>query len=239
MKIFLIILITLLSGCELFTDFRTVTVSLPARLPPWFIGTNQDVKIVYPGKFGEIESFTIPWTESIKIIIAKGNCIPVACYPSGFLKPAGGILPFDSTDNSQLQLIWENGFSADLLLGIMAKGVSLENLNINKLLKEINNQSTGDPWAIDKNILEDAILYSNLSVYKIRQAETLDISIPVLGLWVSDNPFYPDISSNTEGIIVVEGIYTGLHRFKNMKSKKYLDILIDTEGFEYITSQQY
>ncbi len=238
MKFSLFILLILLAGCELFTDFRTITVSLPEDYPPWFRDNNRTGKLVYPGKSGKIESKTVPWEGNLKLVVEKGSCIPVAFYPSGNLRPAGGILPFDFNDYQQLQLKWENGFTADLLLDILETGVSIENLNVERLMEEIKNESKGDPWSIDKKLLKDAILYNNMSVYKIKLSTPRDISVPAAGTWISDNPFFPESSSGADEIVIFNNIYTGLHHFKETETKKYLDILVDTEGYQYLISQQ-
>ncbi|MCK5153279.1 MAG: hypothetical protein KAQ93_02890 [Spirochaetales bacterium] len=232
---YLLLFIILLNGCELFTNYRTITVSLPKAPPPWFQDSNKQTGIVlYPGTSGYIESTVIEWKGSFSIEMEKGSSIPIACYPSGYLKPAGAILTTDLLPGQNLQLNWEDGFLADLLLDLMEKRISIEYLNINRLSEEIQDECEGDPWSINKNLLMDAIIYNSLSVYKIKTGELQEITIPITGEWISDNPFYPQIFSNTEENILINGFYPGLHRFQNPETRQQLDILVWGDGFEYL-----
>jgi len=225
----------LLSGCELFSNYRTVTVTLPSKAPPWFSNNNnQTGKVFYPGISGSIENTNIEWSSSFSIEIEKGSSIPIVCFPSGYLKPAGAVLLEDIFPGKTIQLDWSEGFLAELLVELMKKGISTEHLNINRLAKEIQTECEGDPWSIDQELLMDAIIYNSLSVYKIKSGELLEITIPITGEWISDNPFYPHIFSNSEGEILIDGIYPGLHRFKNPETKEQLDILVWDDGYEYL-----
>lgn len=232
---YFILIIILLNGCELFTNYKTVKVSLPKELPPWFQDMNTKTgKVFYPGVSGQIESTTITWSENFCIEVEKGSCIPIACYPSGYLKPVGKILNYDLLPGQNLQLNWTEGFLADLLLDLLKKGIPIDHLNVKRLSKEIRSECEGDPWSIDKELLMDAIIYNSLSVYKIKSEELKDITIPVTGEWISDNPFFPHIFSTNEGEISIEGIYSGLHRFMNPETEEQLDILVWDDGYEYL-----
>ena len=236
-KYFLLIII-LLNGCELFTNFKTISVSLPEEPPPWFQDSNsQTGKVLYPGISGAIESDAIDWEKSFTISIEKGSFVPIALYPSGYLKPAGAILIKDQFPGQELQLNWSDGFLSELLLELMGKGIPTEHLNINRLAEEIQEESEGDPWSINKDLLLDAIIYNSLSVYKIKSGIRKDIILPLDGTWISDNPFYP--VSVSQGELILGGIYPGVHRFQNRETKEQLDILVWNKGFEYLISQQY
>jgi len=240
MNKYLLLIVLILSGCKLFTNYRTITVSLPKEPPPWFQDSNnQTGKIFYPGISGSIENTNIEWKSNICIEIEKGSSIPIACYPSGYLKPAGAVLIKDLPPGENLQLKWSDGFLADMLLDLIRKGLPIEHLNIERLADEILTESEGNPWSIDRELLMDAIIYNSLSVYKIKSGVLQDITIPLTGEWISDNPFFPHIVSNTEGAILIEGIYSGLHRFQNPEIKQQLDILVWDDGFEYLILQQY
>ncbi|MCK5197596.1 MAG: hypothetical protein KAR21_04560, partial [Spirochaetales bacterium] len=169
----------------------------------------------------------------------KGSSVPVACYPSGFLKPAGAFLSLDSENENELQLQWSEGFLSDLLLDVMEKGVPTEHINIRRLAEEIEAECDGDPWSIDRKLLKEAIIYNTLSVYKIKSGDRRDIVLPIGGSWISDNPFYPPITSDSEEDLLLEGIYPGLHRFRNPVTKELLDILVGDDDYEYLILQQY
>ncbi|MDA3941516.1 MAG: hypothetical protein PF693_19790 [Spirochaetia bacterium] len=235
MSKYFLLLIFLLYGCELFTNYKTITITLPKDAPQWFQHNNEKTgKVIYPGVSGSIESKTIEWNESFNISIEKGSFIPIALYPSGYLKPAGIILTKDLNPYQDLQLNWSEGFLADLLLDLLKKGIPIEHLNITRLEREIQNVCEGDPWSINRELLIDAIIYNSLSVYKIKSGIRMDIILPIEGSWISDNPFYPLSISNLQGEVLLEGIYPGIHRFKNKETNAHLDILIYHDVFEYL-----
>jgi len=224
----------------LFTNYRTITVSLPQEAPPWFKDSNEPTgKVFYPGVSGTIESKTVEWKDNFTILIEKGSFIPIALYPSGYLKPAGAILLEDQFPGQKIKLKWSDGFLADLLLDLIKKEIPIEHLNTERLIAEIQTKSNGDPWSIDRDLLLDAIIYNSLSVYKIKSGIRRDIIIPIEGSWISDNPFYPLIVSNLQGELLLEEIYPGLHRFKNQNTNEQFDILVFDDGFEYLILQQY
>lgn len=232
---YLLFFIFLFIGCNFFTNNRTVTVSFPKEHPPWFQDSNNPTgKVFYSGVSGSIESTVIEWNDNFKIEIEKGSSIPIACYPSGYLKPAGTVLNIDIVPGQNLQLTWEDGFLAEILLDLIKKNIPIEHLNISRLANEIQIESEGDPWSIDRELLMDAIIYNSLSVYKIKSGELQEMTIPTVGEWISDNPFYPHILSYMEEEIFLEGIYPGLHRFQNPETKQQLDILVWNGGYEYL-----
>ena len=232
---YLLFFVSLLGSCGIFTDFRTITVSLPDEMPPWFKNDEvQKGEVFYPGASGLIERSTIDWDGSFTIRIEKGSIVPVACYPSAYLKPAGAFLSLDSENGKTLKLEWAKGFLVDLILEIMRKGVPIEHINIRRLSEEIESECSGDPWSINRELLKEAIIYNTLSVYKIRQDDQRDIILPIEGSWISDNPFYQPIISDPQGELLLEGIYPGLHRFQNPVTKQQLDILVGDDGYEYL-----
>ncbi|MEA1911754.1 MAG: hypothetical protein U9N32_08810, partial [Spirochaetota bacterium] len=218
-----------------FTNYSTVTVSLPNEAPPWFQDSNEQTgKVTYPGVSGTIESETVEWKGSFNIRIEKGSFIPIALYPSGYLKPAGAILLKDQFPGQKIQLKWSDGFLAELLLDLIKMGIPIEHLNINRLTSEIEKESDGDPWSIDRGLLMDAIIYNSLSVYKIKSGNRQNITLPMEGSWISDNPFYPLSVPNPQGELLLEGIYTGIHRLKNQDTNEQFDILVGNDGYEYL-----
>ena len=71
---YLLLFISLLGSCGIFTDFRTIRVSLPDETPPWFLDdTNQTGEVFYPGESGNIESRTVDWDSNFSIVVEKGS----------------------------------------------------------------------------------------------------------------------------------------------------------------------
>lgn len=235
---YLFLFIFLFSGCELFTDYQTITVSFPGEPPPWSLEKNTG-KVVFPEVSGSIENALIEWNKDFTIDIEKGSSVPIACYPQGYLKPAGAVISQDLRPGQCLKLKWEYGFIAELLLDLLKKDIPIEHLNIGRLMEEILSKSNGDPWSINKKLLMDAIIYNALSVYKIKTGNRSNITIPIDGTWISDNPFFPFKVSTPQGELILEGVYPGLHRFQNLETKKQLDILVEEDGFKYLILQQY
>ncbi len=235
MSKYIFLFILLISSCGIFTNYRTITVSLPANSPPWFMDSNKKTgKVLYPGDSGLIESMIIPWDSDFQIILQKGSYIAIACYPSGSLKPAGAVINTDSDAETTIQLKWEDGFLADLLLDLKSSEIETEQLNVARLKIEIKDKCMGNPWSLNRDLLKEAIIYNAFSVYKIKKGTLQDIIVPAEGIWISDNPFYPPVLSNSEGKLIINEIYPGLHRFQNPLTHEKLDILVKEEGYEYL-----
>ena len=235
MSKYILLFILLLSSCGIFTNYRTFTVALPVNSPPWFIDDqNKNGKVLYPGDSGSIQSLNITWNNDFRIRLEKGSSIIIACYPSGSLKPAGAVINTNGDAKTSIQLKWEDGFLADLLLDLKQRGIQTDQLNISRLKNEIKEKCNGNPWSIDRELLKEAIIYDALTVYKIKTGTHQNIIITAEGTWISDNPFYPILISNSEGDLILNEIYPGMHRFQNPITKVKLDILVGEKGFEYL-----
>ena len=235
MSKYILLFILLLSSCGIFTNYRTVTVALPVNPPPWFIDDqNKKGKVLYPGKSGFIQSINITWNNDFRIRLEKGSFILIACYPSGSLKPAGAVINRNADAKTRIQLKWEDGFLADLLLDLKEIGTQTDQLNIGRLKNEIFEKCNGNPWSLNRELLKEAIIYDALSVYKIKTGTIQNIILPAEGTWISDNPFFPISISNSEGDLILNEIYPGLHRFQNPITKEKLDILVWEKGYEYL-----
>ncbi len=235
MSKYLLLISLLLSSCEIFTNYRTITVSFPVNSPPWFMDNHKKTgEVLYPGASGFVEKRNNNWNQEFHIRIEKGSSIIIACYPSGSLKPAGAVINTNSEAKTTILLKWEDGFLADLLLELREIGIQTDQLNISRLKNEIKEKCNGNPWSLDRELLKEAIIYNALSVYKIRAGSLQDIIIPADGTWISDNPFYPVTMANSEGNLLLNDIYPGLHRFQNSLTKEKLDIFVWENGYEYL-----
>ena len=235
MSKYLLLLNLLLSSCGIFNNYRTFTVALPVNPPPWYMDDQyKKGKVLYCGNSGFVETININWNGNFRVRLEKGSSIIIACYPSGSLKPAGAVLYKNIYEEKIIQLEWEDGFLADLLIDLKEIGIQTDQLNIRRLKNGIKEKCNNNPWSLDRDLLKEAIIYNTLSVYKIKAGILQNIFIPVEGIWISDNPFFPVSFSNSEGVLVFNNIYTGQHRFLNPETKKHLDILVWDDGFEYL-----
>ncbi len=230
---------SILVSCSLFIDYTPLTVIFPAGGSPWEQGGGvHSYLLVYPDPADDgktlIRTEVETGKQQIVITIRKGSAVPVALYPNGSLKPAGGIYPLDLLNRSTLLLSEEDGFLVDILLDLHAENSRIEAVNIPKLKQVINENSEGDPWCIDGEILKTSLALGSLSVYKIKKKESRTIVISdVPGIWISDDPFYARAISDPDGILQVS-LYPGMHAFLNLETQTELYVQVGTDSFNAI-----
>ena len=234
---------SLLVSCSLFTDYTPLTVIFPAGGSPWEQGGGvHSYLLVYPDPSDDGKTLIRAKIErdmqQIVIMIRKGSAVPVALYPNGSLKPAGGIYPLDLLNPSTLLLSEEEGFLADILLDLHAENSRIEAVNIPKLKQVINENSEGDPWRIDGEILKTSLVLGSLSVYKIKKRESRIIILSdAPGTWISDDPFYTRAVSGPDGTLKVT-LYPGMHAFLNLETQTELYVQVGTDNFNTIVKEE-
>ncbi len=225
-----------ISGCSLFSDSTYLTVIFPAGGSPWEQGGGvHSYLLVYPNPADDGKTLVRTEVETgkqqIVITIRKGAAVPIALYPKGLLKPAGGIYPLDLVDNSTLLLTEEDGFLADILLDLHAENGRVEAVNILKLKQVINENSEGDPWSIDGDVLKTSLVLGSISVYKIKKRESRIVVLSdAPGTWISDDPFYARAVSDPDGNLQLN-LYPGMHAFLNLETQTELYLQVGNDSF--------
>ena len=165
-KFLLIILNIFLSGCSWLGITTIITVRLPDIPEHWSENRNIDsFKLVYRDISGSPVSISIPIEEKTVVIeIPKIINFPILAYTDEISRPAGGIFPLHINQENELELNWENGFSASVFTALLQNEERIEAVNSSRLCKEIIKKGEGDPWSLDIDSIISGLLYNQLGV---------------------------------------------------------------------------
>ncbi len=225
--------------CTLFSSYACITVVFPTGGSPWeAYGGVSSYFLVYPDPLGDDKDLlrleVKRGTKGAVIKIRKGSSVPVALYPEGALKPAGGIYPLDLQNPTTLLLSDTEGFLADMLLELHREAGRIEGVDIQRLREVIGEKCGGDPWSIDKTTLEMSLLFGSLSVYKVKRLASRDIAIPgVPGKWIADDPFIPGRSADSGGTLYLQ-LCPGMYAFLERETLRELYVHVSGDHFEYL-----
>ena len=118
---------------------------------------------------------------------------------SGFsrLRPAGAVVPLDIGDDGVLQVTWEHGVLATLILDLWRGGANPWLLNIERLDRELRERAGADPWALDRGAILAALQAGEMSVSVIRPRpkHLVNLSLPT-GRWVWWDPWATPLHSD-------------------------------------------
>ncbi len=129
---------------------------------------------------------------------------------------------------NELELNWENGFSASVFTALLQNEERIEAVNSSRLCKEIIKKGEGDPWSLDIDSIISGLLYNQFRTGKIKKLPVIDINIPASqGIWISGNPFHLAYTvEETEGNLILTEIYKGFHIFYKQESTQIIKLHI-------------
>jgi hypothetical protein len=193
----LMALCLLLTGCSLFSRDLVVRICLPELPAQWGASfSSYEWQLCFPAPKGGLATRSLAGTlKEAVLALPKQRNLPVSArivLSSGLrLPPAGGVYPLDmEADNGKLQLSWENGMLADLLLKLIAAKVDITTLNSRRLAEEIWVRSGGDPWRLDMDGMAAALAADLFTIYAIRHLPTCSVKVcPGAGCWFLESPW--------------------------------------------------
>ncbi len=149
---------------------------------------------------------------------------PFGCAPAGAVLSPGALRP------QSLQLSWENGFAATILLGLARNTVAPEAFNLKRFVDLCASRSNGNPWNLDSRLLIGDMLSGNLRVYSFQCLPIVetDLELPISGPWYPEYPLSPalePVSGRWSGFLSV-----GLHRFSTGPLGPAVEFYIDRRG---------
>ena len=204
-----------LCGCELFPSARAVQLpALPAAWQHFAIvlrltavdgrdGTERRLPDAVPGSV-----VLLPLSShAATVLVAE----PVVVGPAGAssrgalieppsalrLRPAGAVVPLDIGDDGVLQVTWEDGVLATLILDLWRGGANPWLVNIERLDRELRQRTGTDPWSLDRGAILAALQAGEMSVSVIRphRKHLVNLSLPP-GRWVWWDPWAAPLHSN-------------------------------------------
>lgn len=243
------------ANCAFLSPELQLKVVLPAEPCPWEEYLSVDWRLVYPAGNGELKSTSLSaGRRSVCIETARAPHVPVAAYPLGRLRPAGGFVSHTVeaeerlTGTRRLELSWEAGAAAELFLDLWEEEEKLARVDAFHLSALMVMEGEGDPWACDLERIRSAVLFDSLSTVQISGAERYEteLELPAAN-WICASPLFSgNVSSAAAGAATEEaaetggggeacrlrftGLYPGLHRYYSPEAERELHILVEKNG---------
>ena len=204
-----------LCGCSLFPAMRAVQLpALPAAWQHFAIilrltavdgrdGTEQRLPDAVPGSV-----VVLPLSSHAATVILSQ---PVVGGPAGAgnrsvsqpppswlrLRPAGAVVPLDIGADGVLQVTWEAGVLATLILDLWRGGANPWLLNVERLHRELRRRTGADPWSLDRGAILSALQEGEMSVSAIRPRPKHLVSLALpRGHWVWWDPWATPLHSD-------------------------------------------
>lgn len=219
---------TVLAGCDLWQEHRLV--HLPELPPAWRHfevvleltlvdgrdGRAQRLPAAPPGATLALPVGRYPATVIVARPLVTGRAAEeatetVAGAGSGrLLRPAGAVVPVSAARSGALEVTWERGLLASLVLDLWRGGASPWLLNLERLDREIAARAAGDPWQLDRQAILAALAADAMSSAALRPLPQHDVELQLpAGRWVWWNPFAPPLLSDGRAplALVVPGGY--------------------------------
>lgn len=113
------------------------------------------------------------------------------------LRPAGAVVPLDVDAGGVLQVTWEGGVLATLILDLWRGGANPWLLNIERLDRELRVRAGTDPWALDRGAILAALQAGEMSVSAVRPRRKHTVSLPLpAGRWSWWDPWAAPLHSD-------------------------------------------
>ena len=204
-----------LCGCSLFPATRAVQLpALPAAWQHFAIilqltavdgrdGTEQRLPDAVPGSVVALplssHTATVIISRPVVVGPAGAGNRSVSTLPPGRLRlrPAGAVVPLDIGDDGVLQVTWESGVLATLILDLWRGGANPWLLNTERLDRELRQRAGTDPWSLDRGAILAALQEGEMSVSVIRPRRKHLVSLPLpAGRWIWWDPWATPLHSD-------------------------------------------
>ena len=202
-----------LAGCDLWQEHRLV--QLPELPPAWRhfevalqltlvdgrAGREQRLPAARPGAtlalpVGRYAASVIVARPLVTGSASAGATAPVA-GDGRLLRPAGAVVPVSKVRSGALEVTWERGLLASLVLDLWRGGASPWLLNLELLDRKLAARAAGDPWSLNRQAILAALEADAMSSAVIRPLpqRRVELQLPA-GRWVWWNPFAPPLLSD-------------------------------------------
>ena len=127
---------------------------------------------------------------------ARGQA-PAARTAARRLRPAGAVVPIGGAPAETIEVTWERGLLAGVVLDLWRGGANPWLLNLERLDHEITARAQGDPWWLNRAALLAALQADAMSSSALRPhaRRSIDLELPA-GRWVWWNPFAAPLVSD-------------------------------------------
>ena len=212
-----------LAGCTLWQEQRLV--QLPELPPAWRHFEVAMLLTVVDGRDGREQRLpaarpgarlALPigrYTASVVVAqplvvgrAAAGGTAPALADPASgrWLRPAGAVVPIGDARSGALEVTWERGLLASLLLDLWRGGTNPWLLNLERLDREIAARAAGDPWSLNRVAILAALDANAMSPAAIRPLPERSVGLQLpAGRWVWWDPFAPPLLSDGRAMLEV------------------------------------
>ncbi|MFO7848555.1 MAG: hypothetical protein R6V67_01225 [Spirochaetia bacterium] len=242
-------------GCAFVRPGVALRVTLPIGGSPWERESFPVLwEVRYPAVGGEVETLIIPpGEEGADIVAARGVNVPVAAYPLGRLKPAGGFAAHTVegverlTGKRKLELSWKDGAAAELILESLESPDRIDRVDGAYLSSLLTLEGEGNPWSCDLERVRSSMLFRSLWKTHISRDEVYEVECTLpAGEWIPELPLFEGTVSSagedgsegeygaageSEYTVTFTGLYPGMHRFfsPSAGSKEGLELHVMVE----------
>lgn len=204
-----------LAGCDLWQEQRLVR--LPELPPAWRQfevvleltlvdgrdGREQRLPAAHPGAtlalpVGRYAASVIVARPLVTGPATEGATAPEPGADTGRkLRPAGAVVPVSDARAGALEVTWERGLLASLVLDLWRGGANPWLLNLELLDRELTARAAGNPWSLNRQAILAALAADAMSKAAIRPLpeHRVELQLPA-GRWVWWNPFAPPLLSD-------------------------------------------
>ena len=205
---------TVLAGCDLWQEHRLVRfpelppawrhfeVALQLTLVDGRDGRERRLPAARPGAtlalpVGRYPASVIVARPQVTGRASMGATAPVAHGGGRLLRPAGAVVPISDVRSGALEVTWERGLLASLVLDLWRGGASPWLLNLELLDRELAARAAADPWSLNRKPILAALEADAMSSTAIRplHRRNVELQLPA-GRWVWWNPFAPPLLSD-------------------------------------------
>ena len=237
----LLFLASLLSGCGLFSSERALslrTPRLPASWEPeaasiryavtWIDASGVHRRLLCPP--GATVTVELPRLPNTALIVTP---YLQTSYGERSLRPGAALYPRDLAGKSTLLGSWRRGFQGRLFFELQRRGYAYFQLNQARLEEALTAECGEDAWQADfERVLRKLLEGSFRSSYlRAREGETGMKELPP-GRYLRDNLLLEPVETmeiDGRSLLVLEGIYPGVHRFFHQASGGELVVTNDGE----------
>lgn len=204
---------TVLAGCDLWQEhtlvhlpelppaWRQFEVALQLTLVDGRDGREQRLPAARPGTTLALPVGRYPASVIVARPVVTGRASEAATAPVAgdgrLLRPAGAVVPVSAARSGALEVTWERGLLASLVLDLWRGGASPWLLNLELLDRELAARAAGDPWSLNRQAILAALAADAMSSAAIRPLPRRRVELQLAaGRWVWWNPFAPPLLSD-------------------------------------------
>ncbi len=222
------------SGCAFFRETADIIVQIPA--------VPEDLEAVAEGARFEL----LAGSETVADELEPGHRVPVS-VPSGDpiairaymrvpglsvrLPPAGAVIR-ESTERGDLSLSFDAGVAATVVARVSRAGVPTSAVNIERLIREVEERAGERQWDIDIESVVDAFVADEMHARNLEPIEGPGVEVDLAsGTWVRMDALRPElISADPEHGLVLASLSPGTHVYAAEDLSEWLIISVSGDG---------